>query len=79
MGEWEIVEDGFGESGSFRQRWVGCNPPGPVGGGVLYRVTREEWNVDFTERTIYEYALVEDVGQPWVQAGAHRRQESGTP
>jgi hypothetical protein len=49
--EVEQITDSLGNE--YVTRWF-CDRPVP---GVLFRITREEWNADNTVRDIYEVAL----------------------
>lgn len=49
--EVETIDD---DLGTYTQRWM-CTPPDI---GVRYAVTRQEWNDDYTTRTIHEIRLV---------------------
>lgn len=67
-GEWETIAMPRDPEGrTIRQRWQGCEPPGPVGSGVGYLCTHFMWKLaddGVWERTIWAWRpeLAEDQG-----------------
>lgn len=63
VSDWENVKHAMsgGESVDIRQRWVGCEPPGPIGSGIDFLATDSRWTLaedGVWERTIYAWKLV---------------------